>query len=265
MLQWFLVSVFGMMTVVSVHAQTQMAVGVAAGYGQSRFSTDMPVLGPQADSSSNCLCPTFPDATGASYVPIAIATQLRVGDSTGLHWLFSGSVGLQVSNVNFAVDGDKLPYLDTNGEVAYSLTSHQLAVGRRSASIALGVGGEVAGFGLQVIGRTSYVYSAESANIQTYVSPPDQRFDSNEIFEGGCLLDDGRTIVIERIPTTGHHQVVFDVGAALSYSLFTSLASFPMVFTLQPYVFVPLTTVHVNYTTTERINYGCSLFIGVTL
>jgi len=59
--------------------------------------------------------------------------------------------------------------------------------------------------------------------------------------------------------------VLFDIGASLSYTVIADLATFPVVFTLKPYVLLPLTTVHVNYTTSERINYGCALFVGIAL
>lgn len=250
-------------TVVQAHGQTHVAVGVAAGYGQSSYTTNMSVLGKYADSASPCRCPAYPDATGPSFVPIAVAAQLRMGDSTDLHWLFTGSLGLQVSTVSFAVRGDSLPYLDANGNVLYSVRAHQMSMARRSGTLELGVGAEVSGFSVRVLGRASYVYSAETTNNLMIVSPPEARFDPSEFGPSVEILEDGRTAVLERIPTNEHYQMLFDVGASLSYSFFANLASLPMVFTLQPYVFLPLTTVHVNYTTTERIQYGCALFVGV--
>lgn len=237
--------------VFEVRAQSGAVVGVEVGYGRSLYSTSI-----QAGGGTS----TFPDVHGPTYVPVSLASQVRLGDSAGVHWLLSGALGLQVASMNTSTPMDSLPYIDpTNGSIKYSATDAQLAMTRRSALLRVGIGAEVAGFGVQFLGRMGYVYAAETTNLMTTDRPVEEGWGMPE------LLDSGRTFIVERIPTEGHLQVLFDVGAAVSYSVFADLASLPMVFTLQPYVILPLTTVHVNHTTTERLNYGCSLVVGVRM
>lgn len=239
------------LSVCEVRAQSNVVVGVEVGYGRSLYSTSIPAGGGTA---------TFPDVNGPTYVPVSLASQMRWGDSAGVHWLVSGALGLQVASMNTSTPVKGLPYIDpTDGSIKYSATEAQLAMTRRSALLRVGIGAEVAGFGVQLLGRMAYVYAAETTNLMTTDRPVEEGWGMPE------LLDSGRTVIIERIPTEGHHQVLFDVGAAVSYSVFADIATFPMVFTLQPYVLLPLTTVHVNHTTTERLNYGCSLVVGVRL
>lgn len=132
---------------------------------------------------------------------------------------------------------------------------------RRSSMLSGRVGGEVAGSGFKVVRRMLYVYSAEITNRKTT---------SHAMSDDGIppyhdVLDNGTTFVVERIPMSGHHNKLFEFATAVNYSLFAALATFQMVFTIQPYVLLPLTTAHVNYTTTQRINVGCALLVEVTL
>jgi hypothetical protein len=236
-----------------VKAQASAALGVDVGYGRSLYSTSMPAGGVGTS--------TFPDTQGPTYVPVSVASQIRWGDTAGVHWLLSGALGLQVSSMNTSTPMDSLPTIDpTNGSIKYVPVEAQLAMARRSGLLRVGIGAEVSGFGVQVLGRMSYVYAAETTHLIT----TDRPF-FNEGWPTTEVLDNGRTIIVDRIPTAGHHQLLFDVGVAMSYSMFADLATLPMVFTLQPYLLLPLTTVHVGYTTTERFNYGCSLFVGVRL
>ena len=236
-----------------VSAQTNAVVGVEVGYGRSLYSTSIPAGGGRS---------TFPDVNGPTYVPVSLASQMRWGDSAGVHWLVSGALGLQVASMNTSTPVEALPYIDpTDGSIKSSATDAQLAMTRRSALLRVGIGAEVGGFGVQLLGRMGYVYAAETTHLMTTEHP----MNVGDVLPHPDMLDSGRTVIIERIPTEGHHQLLFDVGAAVSYSVFADLATFPMVFTLQPYVLLPLTTVHVNHTTTERLNYGCSLVVGVWL
>ncbi|MBS1561152.1 MAG: hypothetical protein JSS89_06070 [Bacteroidetes bacterium] len=241
------------LSVCEVSAQSNAVVGVEVGYGRSLYSTSIPAGGGTS---------TFPDVNGPTYVPVSLASQMRWGDSAGVHWLVSGAFGLQVASMNTSTPVEALPYIDpTDGSIKSSVTDAQLAMTRRSALLRVGIGAEVAGVGVQLLGRMGYVYAAETTHLMTTEHP----FGGAEGWPTAEVLDSGRTVIVERIPTDGHHQVLFDVGAAVSYSVLADLATFPMVFTLQPYVHLPLTTVYVNHTTTERLNYGCSLVVGVRL
>lgn len=246
------------------HAQQSYTLGYMGAYGRSTYSTTMPVLGPAAVPGDTTRWPSYADATGSVTMPVSVAARLRFGDPADVRWLMSAAVGMQVSSVHMTATGFPLPYIDSTGNIGRADVQHQLTVDRRSAFLMVGVGGELAGVGVQVLGRTSYVYDAQSVNIMTATSPWMQGDFFPDSPPPGAR-DDGRTLIMERIPTSGNHQVLFEIGATLMYSLSVDVLSLPMVFSLQPYVFLPLTSVHVNYSTTEHISYGGMVFVGVTL
>jgi len=163
-----LASAFVVLVVQRVEAQSHVALGVEFGYGWSQYTTGMPAGG---------LRTTFPDTRGPTYVPVSVTSQVRLGDSAGMHWLVSGALGIQVASINTSTPVDRLPYINhDDGSILYANVDAQLAMVRRSTVLSIGVGGEVAGFEAQVLGRMAYVYAAESTHLLTtehrfYVDP----------------------------------------------------------------------------------------------
>lgn len=236
-------------------SQTHVSVGLAGASGAGTVSTGMVRV-------PNCTtCGTYGSGSGSSET-VNLEAYLRSGASSGMHFISLLSVSRNAARSGWRQLADRLPFIDSAGNIGYSETGYDLSFWSSSTGVMLGAGVESGSLSLLPILRVSFVSEASTINRLQIIEPASAVFSPEQ---GAEYEDGGRTLVLERISTSGHTSTLLDAGLLVGYTLTFSLAGVDVETALQVYAMRGLTSLHRNWDSKLSYEAGGRLFLGIRL
>ncbi len=243
------------LTTVYLYSQTQVSLGITGTLGAACVSTSMLRV-------SDCpQCGIYGTGNGSSE-SIALEGYLRHSADSRLRFISVLGVSKLNARSSWQKRSEPTPSIDQNGNVLMTINGFELSNNSTSTGFALGAGIEWGSLSLIPMIRASMVSNASTVSRFVIYEPRDAVLSPWPGFE---TEDGGRTLVLERISTSGHTSTLLDAGLLVGYTLTFSLAGVDVETALQAYAMRGLTSLHRNFDSKLSYEAGGRLFLGIRL